>query len=553
MTGVFDLALVGSGVSSAYTLRHFLALLAEDRPARPVRIIVFEKSGEFWSGVPYGRLSGRASLLISPLKEFIPQEKERADFKAWLNEHRARLLDPAAAPAGPLSARWQRENAAAIAAGDWDPLYLPRHLFGCYLREKVSAALADAAAQGLIEFQFVTSGITDIERVGDLHRLIPDAGETAAVLAKKVVLAIGSPPYAGSARASEAEAASFIDDMSAPSLDANLQRICASLRTTNRRQVLIIGSNASALETLYHLADSAEAMSLIDKIIMLSPDAAFPHRINREIPASTHRFTHLDALADLAPPVSQDILTAVQKDVAAAAAEGLNIADLYGEISQRMIAALCRLERGEQEKFVALHGVETGKLQRRAGPQYLDAAHRLIADGKLEMHAGRFVEYLPDAAGGPGFTYLEGRTGGPKIMASPISVIVRCAGFQDVAKSSSTLLQNLIRRGLGAPNASQRGLAINAEYEASPGCYVMGPLVAGNIIGTVKVWHAESCTRIIQLSQNLAAILAHALRPPAAAGSAESAAARPVHSIPRPAPAGPANKPAVPGLPRCAS
>ena len=117
----------------------------------------------------------------------------------------------------------------------------------------------------------------------------------------------------------------------------------------------------------------------------------------------------------------------------------------------------------------------------------------------------------------------------------------------------AALLQNLIRRGLGAPNASQRGLAINAEYEASPGCYVMGPLVAGNIIGTVKVWHAESCTRIIQLSQNLAAILAHALRPPAAAGSAESAAARPVHSIPRPAPAGPANKPAVPGLPRCAS
>ena len=47
MTGVYDIAFVGSGVSSAYTLRHFLALLAENRPAQPVRIIVFEKSGEF--------------------------------------------------------------------------------------------------------------------------------------------------------------------------------------------------------------------------------------------------------------------------------------------------------------------------------------------------------------------------------------------------------------------------------------------------------------------------------------------------------------------------
>ena len=519
MTAVYDIALVGSGVSSAYTLRHFLALLAESRPAQPVRIIVFEKSGDFWSGVPYGRLSGRASLLISPLKEFIPQEKERAAFTAWLTAHRHGLLDPAA---GPLSARWQRENAAAIAAGEWDHIYVPRYLFGCYLREKVTAALEHAAAQGLIEFQLVTAGITDIERIGDLHRLIPDAGETAAISAKKVVLAIGSPPYSGIARASEPEEASFIDDMYAPALDANIQRICACLQQSSHRQVLIIGSNASALETLYNLADSAVAMRLIDKIIMLSPDGAFPHRINREVPASLFRLTHLDALAALPTLISQDLLAAVQKDVATAAAQGLNIADLYHEISQRMIAALGRLERREQEKFVALHGVEIGKLQRRAGPEYLDLAHRLIAEGRLEMHAGRFVQYLPAAAGGPGISYLAGRTGGPRVLAAPISVIVSCAGFQDVAKTSSPLLQNLIRRGLCTPNASQRGLTINADYEASPGCYVMGPLVAGNIIGTVKVWHAESCTRIIHLSQHLAEILARELvhRQPCGAGHA---------------------------------
>jgi hypothetical protein len=35
----------------------------------------------------------------------------------------------------------------------------------------------------------------------------------------------------------------------------------------------------------------------------------------------------------------------------------------------------------------------------------------------------------------------------------------------------------------------------------------MGPLVAGNIDGNFKVWHAESCQRIIGLSQQLAAVL----------------------------------------------
>jgi uncharacterized NAD(P)/FAD-binding protein YdhS len=522
MNPACDIALIGSGVSSAYTLRHFLALLEGSRPARPVRIMVFEKSGEFWSGVPYGSTSGQASLLISPLAEFIPQEKERADFKAWLNDHRDRLTAPAAT-AGPLSARWQRGNAAAIAAGEWDHLYLPRQLFGCYLREKVTAALADATAQGLIECQLVAAGITDIERIGDIHRLTADTAESATVLATKVVLAVGSPPYAGIARPGASATTAFIDDMYEPSLEANIRRICANLRQSSRRQVLIIGSNASALETLYNLADSDEAMSLIEKIVMLSPDAAFPHRINREVPACTHRFTHLDALADLASPVSQDILTAVQKDVAAAAAQGLNIADLYADISRKMIATVCRLERSEQEKFVAFHGVEIGKLQRRAGPEYLDTAHRLIADGKLEIHAGRFVRLLPEAAGGPGFTYLEGRTGGPKVLTAPISVVVSCAGFQDVANSSSTLLQNLIRRGICAPNTSRRGIAINAEYEASPGCHVMGPLVAGNIIGKVKVWHAESCTRIIQLSQTLAEILARGLQPPVTAEKNQTA------------------------------
>ena len=93
-------------------------------------------------------------------------------------------------------------------------------------------------------------------------------------------------------------------------------------------------------------------------------------------------------------------------------------------------------------------------------------------------------------------------------ISAPIAAVVSCAGFQDVTKTSSVLIQNLIRRGVCAPNASKRGFAINAEYEASQGCYVMGPLVAGNILGTFKVWHAESCTRIIHMSKQLAEILA---------------------------------------------
>ena len=511
MEETYDIAFVGSGISSAYTLIHYLALLAGQPPAKAVRVIVFEKSGEFWAGVPYGSVSGRASLLISSLKEFIPQEAERADFKAWLTQNRHSLLDKSGEPDGQLSGRWLRDNAEALSANDWDNLYLPRYLFGCYLRERLTALLQGAVAQGLIECKLATADVVDIERLGALQRLVLGSGKVVGILARKVILAIGSPPYSGVAQFPSDVAghdACFIDNMYQPTLDANVQRICACLASSSGNHVLIIGSNASALETLYSLANSKQAMSLIGKIIMLSPDAAFPHRINREVTPSHYRLAHLDALAEASSLAAQDILAAVERDVAGAAAESINIADLYCDISRRVIVALGRLDRDEQEKFVAIHGVEIGKLQRRAGPEYLDVARGLIAQGKLELHKGRFVKYLGRDEGGPGCKYVEGRTGGTKFFSAPIAAVVSCAGFQDVTKTSSVLMQNLIRRGVCAPNVSKRGFAINAEFEASPGCYVMGPLVAGNILGTFKVWHAESCTRIIYMSKQLAEILA---------------------------------------------
>lgn len=516
MEEIYDIAFVGAGISTAYTLWHYLLLLVRQPLAVPVRIIVFEKSGEFWTGVPYGKLSGRAALLISSLKEFMPQEPERADFKAWLNDHRRNLWDKSGEPPGQLSARWWRDHAEAIAAGEWDDLFLPRYLVGCYLQERMAALLADAVTKGLIVYQLSPSAVTDIECVGERHRLVTDAAESPHIIARQVILAIGSPPYSAPAQLPSDVAASetcFINNTYEPSLDANLRRIGERLTPSGGDGVLIIGSNASALETLYHLANSAQAMSRIGKIIILSPDAAFPHRISGASTASDYPLVHLDALLESASLASRDILAAVEQDVAGAMAAGLNIADLYHEISRRVILALGRLDRGEQEKFVAVHGVEIGKLQRRAGSEYLDVAQGLIAQGRLELHKGRFVKCLTRDEGGPGCSYLEGRAGGPKILLAPISVVVSCAGFQDVAKSSSVLMQNLLRRGVCAPNASKRGFALNADYEASPGCHVMGPLVAGNILGTFKVWHAESCTRIIHMSKHLAEILIREQRP----------------------------------------
>lgn len=80
-------------------------------------------------------------------------------------------------------------------------------------------------------------------------------------------------------------------------------------------------------------------------------------------------------------------------------------------------------------------------------------------------------------------------------------------GSTDLVRSPASLVQNLIRRKICTPNTSRRGFVINERYEASKNFYIMVPLIAGNVIDTVRIWHAESCHRIISLARQFADVL----------------------------------------------
>uniref|UniRef100_UPI00286C03D6 FAD/NAD(P)-binding protein n=1 Tax=Chamaesiphon sp. OTE_8_metabat_110 TaxID=2964696 RepID=UPI00286C03D6 len=277
----YDLAIIGAGISSAYTLIHYLELLEQRNSTsenaddfQPVKIIVTEKSGEFWTGIPYGNRSGQSCLLISPLIEFLPQPIERAHFTDWLNANRDWLFAPQTDDAGELATKWLQTNQADIMDGRWDDLFIPRQIFGLYLKQRVASLITDAVSKGLIEIDLVTTDVLDVDR--DLMNINVEAGAYFAT--KKLVLAIGSPPNVAFERVND-EAANlcYIDNMYEPSLESNLDRICQSLAQQPDRQILIVGSNAGTLDTLYSLNDSPTLTGLVEKFIILSPNAAFPH------------------------------------------------------------------------------------------------------------------------------------------------------------------------------------------------------------------------------------------------------------------------------------
>jgi uncharacterized NAD(P)/FAD-binding protein YdhS len=525
----YDVAFIGAGISATFTLIHYITSLQQhflqkeystrfgnkeiDQVDLPVKILVTEKSGEFWTGIPYGNRSGQNPLLISSLREFIPQQPEREFFTTWLTKNRDWVFDPAKYVGCELASKWLEMNTNQIAQGNWDELFLPRHAFGLYLKQRMDNLLTVAVDSGLIEYDLITGEVQDIQRDGDLYQIDVAAEAKNKFLAKQVVLTIGSPPnlpFEGDQPSDQQTDQCYIDNMYEPSVEVNIDRICRSLQQADHqspRQVLIIGSNAGTLDTLYSLNNSQLATSLIDKFIIISPTATFPHRISREVVRSIYSPQHLVALIKSESFTAKQILIAAQQDIDLAAAQNINISDIYADISKVIIQLLNLLSFTEQQQFVSRYAVEIGKLQRRAGGEYLDVVKSLTDSNKLELIKGKFTRYFSVATGGYNCEYISSENREYQTCNTQISVIINCAGFQDVTKSSSLLIQNLIQREICIPNESNRGFIVDQSFEASKNFYLMGPLVAGNIDGNLRVWHAESCQRIISFSQQLAQVL----------------------------------------------
>ena len=106
-----DIAFIGSGLSSTFTLIEYINQLEEipnhqnSKENDLIRIIMFEKDSWLWGGIPYGKRSGFTSLIITPLDEFLP-ESELSSFIDWMSENIDWLIIPFKKNAGNRSKKW---------------------------------------------------------------------------------------------------------------------------------------------------------------------------------------------------------------------------------------------------------------------------------------------------------------------------------------------------------------------------------------------------------------------------------------------------------------
>lgn len=506
----YDVAFLGSGIACSMTLLEMSEILLSDPPTARLRIAVVERDEQFWCGIPYGRRSSVRSLAIQKLDEFV-DEPERAAYCAWLERNKDDWLALVRAEGGQAAARWIGDNREALDSNRWGELYLPRFLFGVFLTEQVNASIAELARRGVADVVAIHAEAVSAEPAagGFLIGLRPNGSErTTLISAERMVVAIGSPPPATILAGSAEPPFTYINDLYSPNGDANMALLREALdriETREQRNVLVVGSNATSLEALYLMRHDPRIRERLHSVTVISRSGVLPYLICDDPPE--FEFPRLTELLTAQTVVAADLMAAIRADLGTAVDRSLNLADLYDAVGALLGQALAAMDSRQQEEFFCVHGMNFTKLVRRAGRDCRGAAAELAADGVLSMLAGEVLGVDACVSGRP-FATVRYRTEGAE-RTHPVSfaAVLNCGGFEELDACSSPLLVAMMRNGLCRPNRTNRGILVNDDFEASPGCCVIGPLNGGNFNPRIRFWHVESAPRIRSLARSLAASL----------------------------------------------
>jgi uncharacterized NAD(P)/FAD-binding protein YdhS len=505
-SGSVDLAFVGGGVSTSYVLLALLAALVDRPSRRPVSIAVLDPDPTPFAGVAYGPPAAATALLITDLHDFLPPA-ERVLLERWLAARGDDAFAAFRAAAGPVSRRWWERHRTALHRGEVEHLYLPRRVFGDHLAERVGTAVAAARA----------AGAADTRVVGHRVRtLAPDRGgwalevDGARLLARTVVLAVGSPPVASLLPAHGGPGA--LVDRPFDSMDATRDRVAGALRARGRRgppHVVVVGGNAGAMDVVHLVADLEEDVLRRATVTVLSPGGRLPARAadarsgggpGAGLGDGAARLPgRLTALAGTAHLRARDLHDAAVADIADGEACGLSAARTLGPVSAAVGRLLPQLSPEQGREFAGRWGAELGRHQRRAGWEYHEVVDELTAAGRFRLVAGTLAGVGVDPDGVRVDVHHEGAT---VPLPAPADVVLNCTGpapdLRDVP-----VVADLVTAGTVATTVHGRGVAVDDDLAAAAGLHVMGPLLAGNLVGGAPLWHLEHCGRISALGGTL--------------------------------------------------
>ena len=501
-----DIAFIGSGLSSTFTLIEFINQI-EDKvnsssklyDDRTLKIAMFEKDSWLWGGIPYGRRSGYTSLLITPLDEFLPEE-ELPLFVNWIAENIDWLIPPFKKYSGPRSKKWLENSEKKIRSGNSSSIHVPRYFFGIYIWDKLRKAVSNSSIN--IKLDFIKAEATSVKMDKQKGFEVCVNNDTF-FYSNQVLLGVGIPQIRNlSKNNKENYDVIFFNDPYNPDLESTILNIHAHIQREKSSDILIVGANASALELIYQITNLNNFENFDVNFSVLSPQGKLPGLFVKDKKTDFIASALEDIYKSDEEITAELILDSFKRDLDFADNNNYLISDTLSIFTKHIGSLSRRLSKDEKNKFVSHHGLEIGRLQRRAGLEYIQPIEKLIASENINMIKGKFIGF----ANHKNKTVVEFQTE-DKVSnkKNHFDIVINCAGSAGLKSGvTSPLLSQLIDSGLCKPTPSNHGFIVGSKFDVVPNFYINGPLLAGNVVGEMGIWHVEHCGRIISFAKQIA-------------------------------------------------
>ncbi|MDO3680780.1 FAD/NAD(P)-binding protein [Paenibacillus ehimensis] len=310
-----DLVVAGGGLSGSRVVIHVLNRLLEagkEAGQKPIDIVMIDRFGEFGRGIPYGKQSPSGFLLIEPAAQSTPKE-----FRDWLSLHYKELLNEGVHHEDRLLQAWIFRYKEQLESGQVDGLYVPRKLFGFYIERLLRQTVQLAEERNLAKVGLITGEVTDVEpeESGFTIRLADDS----SFLGRAFVLATGCIPRSNSCGLSVDEG--YIHDLYEDAYAGLEQAVTERVTTFGRKlDILIAGSNASAIEAIYFLANRPKLLSAVHSINVVSssgylPGGVFEGEENEALTSGGQRPSAREYIETAARFVAEGLVTATQAKI----------------------------------------------------------------------------------------------------------------------------------------------------------------------------------------------------------------------------------------------
>ncbi len=512
---MYDLAIVGGGMSAGLTLIYLLEERRKKLACAPApgwagafHVAWLDSSAGFGLGFAYGSAAHPKFLLNNDVSSM-----NVGNFHLWLPRNRTRWMAKLQQEVDPAVANWlhrHREDleAAAVDPDLYLPMYLPRCVFGMFLADWLADALSEARRLGVTIDRFPQEAIAASRENDCLH---VEMRHGRRLEAKSLILALGSLPPDPNPALQGLGKDGYIQEWRMLDGGASLREMVQAKSSAGSRScnVIIIGSHAAAMESLYTIAHDSTLSQLLQDICVISPSGRLPQAVSFR----QHEFRpkHLPVLLTAAAVSADDLISAATADAAQGEREGLSSAD-FGEAIVGAFRKVFPLLSPEQKlRFVEHHGARFTALNRHTPPDYADAAEELRRQGKLRNVAGEVFRVLASEKEKSFEVIFQPSNASHPERTETLQadIVINCRGAGLLSHSDNPFLRSLLhpQRGIARINRSGQGISVSAEFEASPGVFVVGPLLAGHSEGAFHLWNLERAERIEELAKRTARII----------------------------------------------